>query len=603
MRVTLILLTLSAQCLFRPALATGQTGATASVTRRRLDPESVSRSLCIGPEEESRACVCTPVDLQDKCSHVCVSSGCVSGYVADPCDCSCFYHCVKAGDQWTAIQQCCNLCEVWDDYPKTCVRNSSDPDCTFTPLTNPPGVCPLSSGSSKTKFFLGGVEMSCGPNTEFSQAECACVHAPSALALEGLITCITFDGPRPYGAKYVLVDQVEIETDPGICGVSGNCGYFDRRKEAHLEIPFFAGNQFSKFAYSFWYRRNPNNFGKMGLVNNGNCEMEPTISLVSGGPGYNCGQLITEDGYFMKSLYNPGSKMTAPPVVHQDGGVKYATGAPTKKIHGRNDITIGTWNVRTLRAAGKLKELTHEMERCRWNLLGLAEMRWKSFGETSTEEGHKVYFSGKNDKHEQGVGFLVHKDIVNTVMGCRPISSRLITIRLKATPFNMTVIQVYAPTSDYDDSEVEDFYGQLQEVIEETPKKDSLIVLGDWNAKVGKDAHTNWQDICRHFCNVETNERGHRFLEFVMYNELTLINTFGPHKTSRRWTWHSQDGKHHNHFDYIFVKRRFHTGVNIVRTRSFPGADIGSDHDLLMTNFHIRLKRISKPKPTRKKLI
>ena len=164
----------------------------------------------------------------------------------------------------------------------------------------------------------------------------------------------------------------------------------------------------------------------------------------------------------------------------------------------------------------------------------------ESFGETSTEEGHKVYFSGK-DKHEHGVGFLVHKDIVNTVMGCRPISSRIITFLLNATPFNMTVIQVYAPTSDHDDSEVEDIYGQLQEVIEETPKKDNLIVLGDWNAKVGKDAQTNWQDTCGHFCNVETNERGHRLLEFAMYNELMLANTFGTHKTSRRWTWHSQD--------------------------------------------------------------
>ena len=165
------------------------------------------------------------------------------------------------------------------------------------------------------------------------------------------------------------------------------------------------------------------------------------------------------------------------------------------------------------------------MERYRWNLLGLAELQWKSFGETSTEEGHKVYFSGKKDKYEHGVGFLVHKDIMNTVMGCRPISSRLITIRLKATPFNKTVIQVYAPTSDYDDSEVEDFYGQLQEVIEETPKKDNLIVLGDWNAKVGKDAQTNWQETCRPFCNAETNERGHRLLEFAMYNELMLANT------------------------------------------------------------------------------
>ena len=141
-----------------------------------------------------------------------------------------------------------------------------------------------------------------------------------------------------------------------------------------------------------------------------------------------------------------------------------------------------------------------------------AEMRWKSFGETSTEEGHKVYFSGKKDKHEKGVGFLVLKDIVNTLMGCCPICSRLITIRLKANPFNMTVIRVYAPTSDY-----------------ETPKKENLIVLGDWNAKVGKDAQTNWQDTCGPFCNVKTNERGHRLLEFAMYNELMLANTFGPH--------------------------------------------------------------------------
>ena len=58
------------------------------------------------------------------------------------------------------------------------------------------------------------------------------------------------------------------------------------------------------------------------------------------------------------------------------------------------------------------------MERYRWNILGLCEMRWKNFGETTTEEGHKVFFSEKEDKHEHGNGFFVHKDIVNTVMGC-----------------------------------------------------------------------------------------------------------------------------------------------------------------------------------------
>ena len=72
-----------------------------------------------------------------------------------------------------------------------------------------------------------------------------------------------------------------------------------------------------------------------------------------------------------------------------------------------------------------------------------------------------VFFSGKEDIHQHGVGFLVHKDMVNTAMGCRPVSSRLITIRLRAVLFNITIVQAYAPTSDYDDNEVEEFYDQL----------------------------------------------------------------------------------------------------------------------------------------------
>ena len=177
----------------------------------------------------------------------------------------------------------------------------------------------------------------------------------------------------------------------------------------------------------------------------------------------------------------PGLTRTTPSAVHQDGGVKCATGT-SSKIRGRDNITIVTWNTRTLRAAGKLQELTHEMDRYRWNILVLCEMRWKNFGETTTEEEHKVFFSGKEDKHEHGVGFLVHKDIVNTVMGCRPVSSRLITIRLRAVPFNITKVQAYAPTSDYDDNKIEDIYDQLQNVIDQTPKKDILVVQGDWNA-------------------------------------------------------------------------------------------------------------------------
>ena len=120
----------------------------------------------------------------------------------------------------------------------------------------------------------------------------------------------------------------------------------------------------------------------------------------------------------------PGLSMTAPSAVHQDGGVNHATGA-SSKIRGRDNITIETWNTRTLTAAGKLQELTHEMDRYSWSILGLCEIRGKNFGEATTEEEHKAFFGGKEDKHEHGVGFLIHKDIMSTVMGCRPVSSRL----------------------------------------------------------------------------------------------------------------------------------------------------------------------------------
>ena len=265
----------------------------------------------------------------------------------------------------------------------------------------------------------------------------------------------------------------------------------------------------------------------------------------------------------------PGITITAPTVRHRNVADKYATGVPKiKKIRGRENIAVGTWNVKTLRPAGKLEQLTHAMSRYHWNIVGLCEMRWKNFGKMSTDDGHNVYLGGEEGKHEDGVGFLVHKDVMGAVLGCQPVSNRLISIRLRPAPFNITIKQVYAPTSGHDDSEVDHFYQQLQEAIDQTSKKDILVVQGDWNAKVGKDAQADWRKVCGPYYNVETNERGLRLLEFATFNNLVLTNTLGPHKPSRRWTWHSPDRKHHTQTDYILVKKRFRSDVEIPRTRS-----------------------------------
>ena len=131
----------------------------------------------------------------------------------------------------------------------------------------------------------------------------------------------------------------------------------------------------------------------------------------------------------------------------------------------------------------------------------------------------------------------------------------------------------------------------MQKVIDQAPKKDTLLVQGDWNANIGEDASKSWKGTCGQYCNPGTNERGLRLLDFASYN-LKAANTFGPHKPSRCWTWHSPGGDYHNQIDYIIVKQRFQSSVNIAKTRSFPGADIGSDHELVMMTFRFCLQRM-----------
>ena len=131
------------------------------------------------------------------------------------------------------------------------------------------------------------------------------------------------------------------------------------------------------------------------------------------------------------------------------------------------------------------------------------------------------------------------------------------------------MVQMNAPTSDYDDNEVEEFYDQLPNDLDQTPK-DIFVVQGDWNAKVGTDARESWQGLCGPFCNDDTNDRGLRLLEFATFNDLVLANTFGHHKAPRRYAWHSPNGRHHSQIDYILVRKRFQSGVSIAGARSFP---------------------------------
>ena len=205
-------------------------------------------------------------------------------------------------------------------------------------------------------------------------------------------------------------------------------------------------------------------------------------------------ELLAQDTQMNSQQYNniipartsTGLTRSASFIAYQDKDVKLATDEKTiKKIKTRHNTYIGTWNVRTLRVDGKLEELIHELDRYRWNLLGLSEIRKKGINEIQTLEGHKLYYVGNESKHINGVGFIVNKQITNTVMCFNAISDRIAIIRLQATPFSISIIQVYAPTTDHYDEEIEVFYNNLQNVIKTVSKKDILVIQGDWNAKIG----------------------------------------------------------------------------------------------------------------------
>ena len=145
---------------------------------------------------------------------------------------------------------------------------------------------------------------------------------------------------------------------------------------------------------------------------------------------------------------------------------------------------------------------------------------------------------------------------------------------------------------------MENVYSQLQITIYSMKKKDMLIVQGYWNAKIGKDSINDSSDYCGTACNTATNDRGLRLLEFASYNDLLVANTLGKHKQSRISTWHSPNCKIHNQIDYILIKRRFRSGINVAITRVYNNADISRDHDLVMMSLK-KIKSQRKLKSTR----
>ena len=126
-------------------------------------------------------------------------------------------------------------------------------------------------------------------------------------------------------------------------------------------------------------------------------------------------------------------------------------------------LTLTLWNVRSMNQ-GKLEVVKQEMARVNVYILGISELKWTGMGEFNSND-HYIYYCGQESLRRNGVAIIVKKRVRNAVLGCNLKNDRMISVRLQGKPFNITVIQAYAPTNNTEEAEVERFYEDLQDLL------------------------------------------------------------------------------------------------------------------------------------------
>ena len=256
----------------------------------------------------------------------------------------------------------------------------------------------------------------------------------------------------------------------------------------------------------------------------------------------------------------------------------------------KESVRIATWNVRTLNQPGKLENVKLEMKRLKFNILGMSEVRWLKSGKVQID-GHTVVYSGHEEQHVHGVAVMMDEHVTKSLLGFCAISERVILVKLRGFPTDMNVIQVYAPTANSTEEEIEEFYEELEAAHALCKRSEVTVIMGDMNAKVGAPVDREQATVLGKFGLGEQNDRGKTWIDWCVQTEQVILNSFFEQHPRRLWTWKSPGDRYRNQIDFVTINRRFRNAV--IRVRTYPGADCDSDHVPVVATVKVRFRKLN----------
>jgi hypothetical protein len=232
-----------------------------------------------------------------------------------------------------------------------------------------------------------------------------------------------------------------------------------------------------------------------------------------------------------------------------------------------------------------MKNVAGDLGKCKVDLVGVQEVRWEK-GRTERAEGYTFLYGQGNGDHQLGTDFFVHKRIVSAVTRVEFVSVRMLYIIFRGSWCNIIVLNVHAPCEDRGDDVKGSFYEELGRVFDQFPRNYMKILLGDFNANVGRE-NIFKPTIGHERLHENNNDNVVRVLNFATSKNVVVKSTMFPHRKIHKHTWTSPEGNTHNQIDQVLIGRRRHS--SILDVRSFRGADCDTDRYLVVAKVRERL--------------